>query len=51
MRSNYKQLGQFISPIDIRNKQLEVETLLGVSVKKIFIPSIVLYKTYYEKLA
>jgi type I restriction enzyme S subunit len=40
MRSNYKQLGQFISPIDIRNEQLEVETLLGVSVKKIFIPSI-----------
>ena len=40
MRSNYKHLGQYIMPIDIRNKQLEVETLLGVSVKKVFIPSI-----------
>lgn len=40
MKSNYKHLGQYIEPVDIRNKQLEVDTLLGVSVKKIFIPSI-----------
>lgn len=40
MRSNYKLLGQYIQMVDIRNRQLEVKTLLGVSVKKIFIPSI-----------
>lgn len=40
MRSNYKQLRKYIRPIDIRNKKLEVDLLLGVSVQKIFIPSI-----------
>lgn len=40
MRSNYKQLGQYITSINIRNTEMSVETLLGVSVKKIFIPSI-----------
>lgn len=40
MRSNYKKLGRYIRPVDIRNKDLEVDLLLGVSVKKIFIPSI-----------
>lgn len=39
-RSNYKRLGDYIQPVDIRNKELEVETLLGVSNAKEFIPSI-----------
>ena len=40
MRSNYKQLGQFIEPINIRNKDLAVDALLGVSIQKCFMPSI-----------
>lgn len=40
MRLNYKKLGKYIQVVDIRNRQLEVDLLLGVSVKKIFIPSI-----------
>ena len=39
-RSNYKRLGDYIQPVDIRNNELEVETLLGVSNAKEFIPSI-----------
>jgi len=37
---SYKRLGDYIQPVNIRNKDLEVTTLLGVSVKKVFIPSI-----------
>ncbi len=37
---SYKRLGDYIQPVNIRNKELEVTTLLGVSVKKKFIPSI-----------
>lgn len=40
MRSNYKQLGPFIRPVDIRNRNEEDLPLLGVSVQKVFIPSI-----------
>jgi type I restriction enzyme S subunit len=40
MRLNYKQLGQYIEPVNIRNKDLSVETLLGVSIQKCFMPSI-----------
>lgn len=40
MKSNYKKLGPYIRVVNERNTELEVETLLGVSVKKIFIPSI-----------
>ncbi|MBU2945441.1 restriction endonuclease subunit S [Zobellia uliginosa] len=36
----YKRLGDYIQPVNIRNKELAVTTLLGVSVKKVFIPSI-----------
>ena len=39
-RSNYKRLGDYIRPVDIRNKELKVEKLLGVSNAKEFIPSI-----------
>lgn len=40
MRSNYKPLGKYINVVDERNKDLIEAPLLGVSVKKIFIPSI-----------
>ena len=40
MKSSYKLLGDYISPVDIRNKDLKITTLLGVSIGKCFIPSI-----------
>lgn len=40
MKSNYKQLGQFIRQVDVRNTEGKEENLLGVSVQKQFIPSI-----------
>jgi len=40
MRSNYKKLGQFILGVSFKNKGLNVELLLGVSITKRFIPSI-----------
>jgi type I restriction enzyme S subunit len=40
MRSNYKKLGQYIQPVNIRNKDLKVKNLLGVSIKKVLMPSI-----------
>ena len=40
MRSNYKQLGQYIRQVDVRNVDGKEEDLLGVSVQKQFIPSI-----------
>ncbi len=40
MQSNYKKLGQFIEEVNVRNKDLAVDLLLGVSIQKILIPSI-----------
>lgn len=40
MRSSYKRLGDFIREINIRNKDFNNYPLLGVSIKKIMIPSI-----------
>lgn len=40
MRSSYKKLGQFIKDVSVKNKDLSVELLLGVSITKQFIPSI-----------
>mgnify|MGYP005749895565 CR=1 FL=1 len=40
MKLNYKQLGQFIRQVDVRNTEGKEENLLGVSVQKKFIPSI-----------
>ena len=40
MKSNYKQLGQFIRQVDVRNAAGKEKNLLGVSVQKTFIPSI-----------
>ncbi len=36
----YKRLGDYIRQVDVRNKDLKVERLLGISVSKEFIPSI-----------
>ena len=40
MKEGYRLLGDFIQPIDERNKELKVDYLLGVSISKQFIPSI-----------
>ena len=40
MKDGYKQLGQYIRQVDVRNKEGKEENLLGVSVQKRFIPSI-----------
>jgi len=40
MKEEYRLLGDFIQPIDERNKDLKVDYLLGVSISKQFIPSI-----------
>ena len=38
--NEYKRLGDYIQEIDVRNRDLSVTTLLGVSISKEFIPSI-----------
>jgi len=40
MKSSYKQLGPYISEVNVKNRELEVNLLLGVSITKKFIPSI-----------
>ena len=40
MRSKYKKLGKYIQEVNNRNSELKVEKLLGVSIKKILMPSI-----------
>jgi len=40
MKSNYKKLGKYIEVVNIRNKDLKVEKLLGVSIRKVLMPSI-----------
>ncbi len=39
MASNYKRLGNYIQQVDVRNTDLSVELLLGVSIEKKFIES------------
>lgn len=39
-RSDYKRLGNYIREVDVRNRDLAVTNLLGVSVSKEFMPSI-----------
>lgn len=39
-RNNYKRLGDYIRLVDVRNRDLAVTNLLGVSISKMFIPSI-----------
>lgn len=40
MKSNYKRLGDYIRQVDVRNRNLAVDNLLGLSVSKVFMPSI-----------
>ncbi|MFI3320731.1 MAG: restriction endonuclease subunit S [Rikenellaceae bacterium] len=40
MRSNYSRLGDYIREVNVRNRDLGVTELLGVSIQKRFIPSI-----------
>ena len=40
MKEGYRLLGDFIRQVDVRNTDGKEETLLGVSVQKLFIPSI-----------
>lgn len=39
-KSNYKRLGDYIRRVDVRNRDLAVDNLLGLSVNKVFMPSI-----------
>ena len=39
-REDHKRLGDYIREVDVRNRDLSVTTLLGVSISKEFIPSI-----------
>jgi type I restriction enzyme S subunit len=40
MKQGYDALGKYIQPIDVRNRDLAVDYLLGLSISKRFIPSI-----------
>ncbi len=40
MQSNYKRIGDYIRLVDERNSDLSISTLLGLSINKVFIPSV-----------
>lgn len=40
MKSHYRKLGEYIRQVDVRNAEGKKKNLLGVSVQKVFIPSI-----------
>ena len=40
MQSSYKRLGDYIQLVDERNKDLKVKNLIGLTINKIFIPSV-----------
>lgn len=40
MKSNYKRLGDYIRPVDVRNKDLISTELLGINIDKFFMPSV-----------
>jgi type I restriction enzyme, S subunit len=40
MKSRYKRIGDFIRLVDGRNRDLKIKTLLGLSIDKVFIPSV-----------
>lgn len=40
MRKNYKPIGDYIKLVDERNKDLEIKLLLGLTINKLFIPSV-----------
>ena len=37
---NYKRLGDYIREVNVRNRELEVKTLVGLTIDKAFIPSV-----------
>lgn len=39
-RSNYKRLGDYIQPVDIRNKDNAVDKLVGLTIDKVFVDSV-----------
>ena len=40
MPSNYKRLGDYIQEVNVRNRDLNNIPLLGVSIRKVLMPSI-----------
>lgn len=40
MKSNYKRLGDYIQQVDVRNRDLAVTDLVGLTIDKAFIPSV-----------
>ena len=40
MTSTYKRLGDYIREVDVRNRDLSVTTLVGLTINKAFIPSV-----------
>lgn len=40
MKLNYKCLGDFISPVKVRNSELKAKELLGININKYFMPSV-----------
>lgn len=40
MKSNYKRLGDYIRQVDVRNRDLAVTDLVGLTIDKAFIPSV-----------
>ncbi|MDE7080353.1 MAG: restriction endonuclease subunit S [Muribaculaceae bacterium] len=40
MQSNYKRLGNYIRQVDVRNRDLAVDNLVGLTIEKAFIPSV-----------
>mgnify|MGYP003521607390 FL=1 len=40
MKSNYKKLGNYIHPVDERNRDLKITHLRGVSTSKVLIKSV-----------
>lgn len=40
MKSNYKRLGDYIRQVDVRNRDLNVTELVGLTIDKAFIPSV-----------
>lgn len=40
MKSNYRKIGDFIQLVDERNTDLNINLLLGLSINKVFIPSV-----------
>lgn len=40
MKDNYKKLGEYIRAVDVRNSDLKISRLLGLSIEKCFIESI-----------